>query len=539
MKINISLICLQLMGSIVVGVSHSAAAESGTDSSAGIHSVNSASPTIFIAGDSTAASYTTGPKQGWGAPFADYVDNAKLNVANRARGGLSSRTFITAGHWEQMLAEIKAGDYVLIQFGHNDAGAINEEPPSSTKPLRARGTLPGIGDETEDIVNVFTKKPETVHTFGWYIRRMITETRARGATPIVLSLTARNVWQDGRVERGFGRYREWDRAVAVATKTDFVDLTQILADRYAQLGEPKVRELFAPADDTHTNSAGADFNAAAVVAGLKGLRDGPFAKYLSAKGAAVEPDRIGWLNLPEPANAALPTLMLIGDSTVRNGNDQGANGQWGWGLPLADYFDPSKVNFINRAIGGQSSRTFITQGNWARALALLKRGDVLVMQFGHNDSSPVNDDSRARGTLNGIGEETELIDNLLTKEREIVHTYGWYLRKMINDAKMAGVSVVVCSLIPRKHWQDGRIKRSGGDSYGGWAQRVAADEQVAFVDLNTLIGDRYDAMGEEKVNALFADANSHTNLDGAKFNAAVVAEALRALPKLHQLFRGE
>jgi hypothetical protein len=75
------------------------------------------------------------------------------------------------------------------------------------------------------------------------------------------------------------------------------------------------------------------------------------------------------------------------------------------------------------------------------------------MQFGHNDSSPVNDTLRARGTLKGIGEETEEIDNLITKQHETVHSYGWYLRKMVREAKAKGATPVIITPIPRKDWK--------------------------------------------------------------------------------------
>ena len=114
--------------------------------------------------------------------------------------------------------------------------------------------------------------------------------------------------------------------------------------------------------------------------------------------------------LPEPANPALPTLLMIGDSTVRNGRDdgqgKGEEGQWGWGNPIAAYFDPGKINVVNRAIGGLSSRTYISGGHWERTLPFIKAGDVVLMQFGHNDSSAINDTSRARGTIKGVGEES-------------------------------------------------------------------------------------------------------------------------------------
>jgi lysophospholipase L1-like esterase len=249
--------------------------------------LNPALPTLFIAGDSTAAKTTNSQQQGWGEPFGDYFDLTRINIANRALGGRSSRTFITEGHWDRLLAEVKSGDIVLIQFGHNDAGGINEEPPGSPYPLRARGTIPGLGEESQAIDNVVTRQHEVVHTFGWYLRKMIADTRAKGATPLVLSLTVRNYWTAGRIERAFGNYREWDRQIAAVANITFVDVTAITADRYEKDGEPQVASYFLP-DKIHTTLAGADLNAACVVAGLRSVPKHPFDRYLSKRGREVK-----------------------------------------------------------------------------------------------------------------------------------------------------------------------------------------------------------------------------------------------------------
>lgn len=484
-------------------------------------------PTLFVAGDSTAGN-NSGGLIGWGVPFKDYFDPGRLNVINRARAGRSTRTFISEGLWDQLLAEVKAGDFVIIQFGHNDGDDVNEPPPGSKKPLRARGTLPGIGDESRDIVNALTRKPETVRTYGWYARKMIADVRAKSATPILFSLTVRNVWRDGRVERGPGRFRAWNRELVQQTGVAYVDLTRLIADSYQTMGPEKVRALFG-SDHTHTNAAGADFNAAAVVAGLKGLRPPLPKEVFSAKGAAVPADPIGWLNLPEPANPALPSLFLIGDSTVRNGRGDGAGGQWGWGDCLGAHFDAAKINIVNRAIGGLTGRTFLREGHWERALMLMKPGDFLVIQFGTNDSAPINDDKRARGSLPGTGEETEEIDNLLTKQRETVHTNGWYLRKFVRDARAAGVTPILCSLVPRKIWKDGKVVRSVKSS-AQYARDVATQEGIPFLDLNNVVAARYEQLDEPAVTALFADEHTHTSRAGAELTAAIVAESLRALP---------
>lgn len=232
-------------------------------------------------------------------------------------------------------------------------------------------------------------------------------------------------------------------------------------------------------------------------------------------------------NLLEGQKSGLPTIFLIGDSTVRNGRGDGSNGQWGWGEPLADYFDPAKASLVNRALGGRSSRTYLTGGNWEKVLAELKAGDFVLMQFGHNDGGPLDDTSRARGTLKGTGEETREIDNPITKSKETVHTYGWYMRKFIADTKAKGARPIVCSLVPRKIWKDGKVTRDV--SYAKWAAEVASSEGVPFIDLHDLIARRYDSLGQEKVEAFFADEHTHTNRAGAEVNAEVVVSALKGL----------
>jgi lysophospholipase L1-like esterase len=480
-------------------------------------SINSKLPTVFVIGDSTASNVD---HRGWADPFADYFDLATINVVNSARAGRSSRTFQTEGLWDKVRDNLKAGDFVLIQWGHNDGGPIDKD--------RARGSLPGLGAESQEFT-MPNGKPEVVHTFGWYMRKYIADIRAKGATPIVLTLTVRNIWKDGKVERGPGDYSPWSAQIARAEGVTLVDVTNAVADQYEKMGPEKVKEIF-PQDHTHTSAVGADLVASLVVAGFKGLRDNPLLAYLSAKGKAVEqyPAARPQMRLPEPANPNLPSLFLIGDSTVRNGRGDGAGGQWGWGEPIVDYFDAAKINVVNRAVGGLSSRTYVSQGHWDRVLAMLKQGDFVMMQFGHNDEGPANDNFRARGSIKGTGDETEEIDNQLTKQHEVVHSFGWYLKKFIADARAKGATPIVCSLIPRKIWKDGKIARNSED-YGKWAADVAASEKAPLVDLNNIIADRYDQLGEAKVEPLFGDPHTHTSRVGAELNAECVIAALKGL----------
>jgi lysophospholipase L1-like esterase len=230
----------------------------------------------------------------------------------------------------------------------------------------------------------------------------------------------------------------------------------------------------------------------------------------------------------EPANPALPSLFLIGDSTVRNGQGNGANAQWGWGDLLAPYFDTNKINVVNRALGGTSSRTFY-RDQWPRVLARLKPGDFVMMQFGHNDGGAINDTNRARGTIKGVGDGTQEIDNLITKQHEVVHTFGWYEKQMILEARAKGATPMVCSLIPHNTWKNGVVVRNKND-YAGWAGEVARSENAPFLDINEIIARRYDELGQEKVKPLFVvGAGPHTSRAGAEINAACVISALKGL----------
>lgn len=224
-----------------------------------------------------------------------------------------------------------------------------------------------------------------------------------------------------------------------------------------------------------------------------------------------------------------PTLFLIGDSTVKNGKGKGDGGLWGWGGYLADFFNLNKINVENHALGGTSTRTFISKGLWANVLVRLKPGDFVMMQFGHNDGSPLDDTARARGTIKGIGMESKEIFNPITKKQEVVYTYGWYLRKLINDVKAKGATAIVCSPIPRNPVKNGLLVLVA-DNYAGWAGQTAKSENVDFIDLNKIIKDKYQHLGAEKVNAFFTEKDhTHTNEAGAKVNAAAVADGLNAL----------
>jgi len=222
-----------------------------------------------------------------------------------------------------------------------------------------------------------------------------------------------------------------------------------------------------------------------------------------------------------------PTFFIIGDSTVKNGKGKGDGGLWGWGDFIAPYFDTTKINIENHALGGTSSRTFQTKGLWEKVLDNIKKGDFVIMQFGHNDGSPLDDTARARGTIPGTGDESKEIFNPITRQKEVVHSYGWYMRKYVDEVLVKGGIPIICSPIPRNNWKDGKVVRSTS-GYAKWAAEVAKSEGAYFVDLNNLVAAKYEELGADKVKTFFPGDHTHTSMEGAKLNAGIIVESLKA-----------
>lgn len=221
------------------------------------------------------------------------------------------------------------------------------------------------------------------------------------------------------------------------------------------------------------------------------------------------------------ASSKKSTLYLIGDSTVKSGEGKGENQHWGWGSFMQPYFD---IPVENHAKGGRSTRTFITDGRWDTVLQKLNKGDYILIQFGHNDQSPLDDTARARGTLKGIAKDSVEIYNPILKRQEVVYTYGEYLRKYIDEAKAKKAKIIVLSPVPRVRWEGDKMVSM--NDYAEWAEAIAKEKEVPYINLNQLVSDAYTEIGKEKVNLFFPTDKTHTNAEGAKFIARILVKSL-------------
>lgn len=472
-------------------------------------------PVLFLVGNSTMRTGTLGNgnngQWGWGYYAPDFFDKSKITVENHALGGMSSRTFYNV-LWKDVLEGVRPGDWVIIELGHNDNGPFDSG--------RARATIKGIGNEVMPVVIKETGVRDTVYSYGEYMRRYVREVKAKGAHPILFSLTPRMAWDDKdstkvtRVDKTFGL---WAKQVAEAENVPFVDLNDITATKFEKFGKDKVKTMFY-LDRIHTSAFGAMENARSAAEGIAALEGVELKDYL----------------LPFPVDTVTgssrqkgkPVLFTIGDSTVKN-EDKDEDGMWGWGSLIAELFDPEKITVENHAMAGRSARTFLDEGRWDKVYNALQPGDFVIMQFGHNDGGDINT-GKARGELHGAGPESKVFKMEKTGINQVVYTYGWYIRKFIMDAKEKGAIPIVLSHTPRNKWKDGKIE-SNSDSYGLWAKQAADQAGAYYIDLNSISGKKYQALTEAGTPPYFKKDHTHSSKKGARLNAASIAEGLRGI----------
>ncbi len=222
--------------------------------------------TLHLVGDSTMADKTEleHPQRGWGQAFRERV-RPPLRLENHAVSGRSTKTYRSEGRWDKVLAAIHPGDWVLIQFGHNDK--------SVDKPK-------GVPPEPD---------------FRNNLTRFVMEARARGANPVLITPVVRRYWTaDGRLDNPHGLYPGVVRSVAAAERVPLIDLEARSRELVTSLGPEGSKKFylnFEPGEHpqlpkglhslTHFNAAGARAMAALVIDEIRRL-DLPFARWLTA-----------------------------------------------------------------------------------------------------------------------------------------------------------------------------------------------------------------------------------------------------------------
>lgn len=170
---------------------------------------------LYIIGDSTASDYEKDryPRTGWGQVLQRFFNKEKTVISNHALSGRSSRSFYEEKKWENITRVLKKGDYVFIQFGHNDQKS---------------------DDRHTD--------PET--TFKQYLTTYIEDTRKKGAFPVLLTPINRNNWNAGKIFDTHGEYPETMRKLAKSLSVPLIDLHKLTMELFEKIGEKNMNKIF-------------------------------------------------------------------------------------------------------------------------------------------------------------------------------------------------------------------------------------------------------------------------------------------------------
>jgi len=213
---------------------------------------------VFLAGDSTMAPGGDGAgtgTDGWGQFLAQYLT---IPVVNNAVAGTSARSFTTLGLFATLIEEVSSGDFVVIEFGHNDGGATAID----------NGDEDAVGDayNLTAVVTEANGTTDIIHTFNFYITNAVESLLSKGAIPLVSSQTPDNIW-DGDVLAAAPRFVAYAQEVAGNTSTTYIDHFDYVAQAYEAIGETTV-DTFYPVDHLHTSPTGANVVAEAFVRGV-------------------------------------------------------------------------------------------------------------------------------------------------------------------------------------------------------------------------------------------------------------------------------
>jgi lysophospholipase L1-like esterase len=430
---------------------------------------------IDLIGDSTQTD-NAGYGRGFCANFTANVD-----CVNMAKGGTSTNTFRQQGLWEHALAT--KPDYMVIQFGHNDL-----------------------------VTKEHLERQVPVDQYVTNLRRYVTEARAAGVTPVLVTpLTRRYFEADGKVHSDLLEYSRAMTGVAKEMKVPLIDLQDESIAYLDKVGEaagnklaitkkdPDGKTIF---DKTHLDWAGSYVFGRMVAVDLGSVVQA-LHRYVLPSAAALP---LAGEKAMRIIQGGPVKIVLVGDSTVA------PEGGWGPGFCAVM---TRNVTCIDDALNGRSSKSFIDEGAWKKALA--EHGDYYLIQFGHNDEKP----DEARHT----DPET---------------TFAANLKRYIADVRAIGGIPVLVSPLARRTFKDGKPSNPSLQLYANADRRIASEAYITYIDLLSLSSavmshmtqaeaDGFDAVGHEDARAEQVKSTldrTHLNPHGQKVFGRIVADAL-------------
>jgi lysophospholipase L1-like esterase len=399
---------------------------------------------VDLIGDSTQTD-NAGYGRGFCANFT-----VKVDCLNMAKGGASTKTYREQGLWDRALAT--KPDYMVIQFGHNDAEKVD-----------------GVAVSDRQV---------SMAVYDANLRRFVTEARAAGIKPLLCTpLTRRYFEADGTVHSDLLAHAATMTKVATEMKVPLIDLQGESIAYLDKIGETEGNKLAITKKDdagktifdkTHLDWAGSYVFGRMVAVDL-GKAVPAVQPYVLKQAAVLPPEGVKAMKI---INGAPVKIVLVGDSTVATGG--------GWGPGFCAVMTPN-VTCIDDALNGRTTKSFIDQGAWQKALD--KHGDYYLIQFGHNDQKPAA--------------------NLP------VPAFENYLQRYIDDVRAIGAVPVLVTSLSRRTFRDGKVVEDLTD-YVNATKEVGAKNDITVIELNAISTAMLNKMTQEQADKFDKNADPET-----------------------------
>ncbi|CAG9946552.1 unnamed protein product [Clonostachys rosea f. rosea IK726] len=215
-----------------------------------------------------------------------------------------------------------------------------------------------------------------------------------------------------------------------------------------------------------------------------------------------------------------PTVHFCGDSTMAKGGSNSGKTD-GWGNYIGNYLT---TTVSNHAIGGRSARSYWDEGRFQAVADTVQSGDIVVIEFGHNDGGSPEKNDNGRSDCPGDGTETCTSDST----GKTVYTFVYYVTQAAKLMTAKGASVILSSQTPNNQWETGSFE--GGASrfvaYTKTAVTALNDASVTYVDHFQAVSNMYEKLGATAVNAFYPSDHTHTSPDGADAAAKAFVQAI-------------
>lgn len=484
---------------------------------------------IYLAGDSTVKYYGDDNSiGGWGEYLVNYFDDG-VEIINKAEAGRSTRSYINQGRLDEIVSELRKGDYVFIQFGHND-NRTDENARVEHSVLLGdpdeNGIYPTVKAEKtktpQRIIDFYANDdypygeyfyPYESGTFKWYLKQYVDKVREKGGIPVIITPVCRVLFDsDGKIQPAFGENNGYKVAVeqlAEETGTVCINAYDITKALYESYGVFTTQGLHDVKDDgemdlTHYNKFGANI-VASKLADAVAEQIPQLQSHLKASTKAVS----------KTDDMKTANLFVVGDS--------------GKGLEESDIFEAhgfseyfqgylsDKITVCDYTYAGATAKTFAKTDEYKDFLNSINEGDYVMICFGRYDSNDL---------MGGYAYSGGKVENISSFTATI---YNSYIKPVLDRQ---AIPIMLTPINSRKFDETGTAVDTV-QGYDDDIKGLVTNNSLYFADLTSVTYELYNTMGEEGSKVLNAvdSQNGIDNMAFSEFGAKLTANKILNLMK--------